>query len=124
MGKSKIAPSDLKLLLYHIFIISRKITIQGHPPQLCDSIKLFLNDAKKQRFEIDFPLRGQTTKFFRKCFGVQGHSPQLSDSIKLFLRDAKKQRFEIDIPSKEYRLTFFVSKFHRPLSNSLSYTWI
>ena len=31
---------------------------QGHPPQLGNSIKLFLRDAKGQRFEIDFLLKG------------------------------------------------------------------
>ena len=31
--------------------------IQGHPPELSDSVKLLLSDAKRHRFEIDHVLK-------------------------------------------------------------------
>ena len=38
--------------MYENFII-----LQGHPPELSDSVKLFLSDVKRHGFEIDHALK-------------------------------------------------------------------
>ena len=48
------------------------IGIQGHPPELSDSVKLFLSDAKRHGFEIDHALKSIDWHFLYKNFSHFG----------------------------------------------------
>ena len=44
-------------IIAHWTTIEWPMLIQGHPPELSDSVKLLLSDAKRHGFEIDQVLK-------------------------------------------------------------------
>ena len=47
---------------------SRSRIIQGHQPEMSDSVKIFLRDAKKHRFQIDFFWKSIDCRFLYQNF--------------------------------------------------------
>ena len=51
--------SDISMSLtsFRISLLMKRRKLQGHPPELSDSVKLLLSDAKRYGFEIDHVLK-------------------------------------------------------------------
>ena len=50
----------------HLFVLS--YILQGHQPEMSDSVKIFLRDAKKHRFQIDFFWKSIDCRFLYQNF--------------------------------------------------------
>ena len=60
--------SSWKLTEIDACCVSPPLVIQGHQPEMSDSVKIFLRDAKNYRFQIDFLWKSIDCRFLYQNF--------------------------------------------------------